>query len=621
MVRSLIKSFAVLFVLLTDHPPAIAQDHVLTQLTFSDSTHDGYPYWSPDGNTIIYSSGTRSSCFTMKIPASGGTPEKLTDYFAQHARWSPSGEYIVFDGDFGTMLQMIPSTGGQPVRIDPDTIPIQMSGMPVWSPDGKQIAFKSLYTIYIMDLGTGDLFPLFRPEGKNAVPHDWSPDGDMILVDVRDTTDRSLSDLWLIPLEGAPKQLSFLPGRQVKPSISPDGAMVLFSSDHGGNADLWVLPAVGGNAVRLTFFEGDEENPGFDVEGSWSPNGKSIAFSSTRSNAWAIWRLEPDMDDLREQLFGKGNYTTSYPLIDPAQVPAFPTILQKRPDIPSPATSVSGREWVLVRSQDSVYLWFDATVENGSTLNYKESLRGKGFQLRVNQSDFPHLANTGLHSEEELNNTKSITGKTVSRITVDGRPGASSGAGFMAENETILSVLMADNILVKKLGLTHPDLARPLLQLWNISNERERYNETVEQDRRIEHKALIYNGKEVEVKISGSRGWQESIFNDEILGNYQLECWRHLDPEEESFLQKHYGHLPAQQMLDLEMMLTHLHTGEMVPYYINRYGFYEGHSDFRAEPLTIAFIFGLRSLEEIHKASGGDLVNYLTNQFTLNPSP
>jgi len=62
--------------------------------------------------------------------------------------------------------------------------------------------------------------------------------------------------------------------------------------------------------------------------------------------------------------------------------------------------------------------------------------------------------------------------------------------------------------------------------------------------------------------------------------------------------------------------LAYIHTGEMVPYYIMRYGFYEGHTDFRADPIAIAFIFGLKSLEEIEDVFQGNLYKTLTRHFT-----
>ena len=594
------------------------QQHTLTQLTFSDSTHDGYPYWSPDGNYIIYSSGTRSSCVTMKIPSQGGTPEPVTEIFAQHARWSPAGDYIAFDGNFGTMMQMIPFPGGTPIRIDPDTIPIYMSGMPVWSPDGGKIAFKSMFTIYIMDLETGSVSPLYRPESKNAIPYDWSPDGSKLLVDVRDTVDRSQSDIWEVPLNGLPRQITFLPGRQVKPSISHDGSRIVFTSDHGGNADIWIMPAAGGDPVQLTFYNGNEDNPGLDVESSWSPDGKSIAFSSTRNDMWAIWKMDLDLESIRKNLIEPVHYSVLYPVIDTGTIPVFPFLLNGNPMQPSPAVAWDGREFVLVMTGDDAYAWFDATAENGDSLNYKKRMQGKGNQVLADQADFPAFASMGIHAEEEIRNTRSITGRSISRITVDGRPGGSSGAGFMAADETILSVIMSDNRMVQILGLKHPDLARPLLHLWNISNSVEKYNVYAHPEEKVQLQGLIYAGKEIGIKISGGRGWQESIFSDEILGSYHLEAWRDLDPGEEEFLEEQYGSLRENEFEELRRMISTLHTGEMVPYYINRYGFYEGHTDFRAEPLAIAFIFGIRSLEEIHLASGGDLYTYLTTHFTQN---
>jgi len=62
--------------------------------------------------------------------------------------------------------------------------------------------------------------------------------------------------------------------------------------------------------------------------------------------------------------------------------------------------------------------------------------------------------------------------------------------------------------------------------------------------------------------------------------------------------------------------LSHIHISEMLPYYIMRYGFYEGHTDYRTDPVAIAWIFGLKSLEQIETAFDGRLDRVLTEHFT-----
>ena len=49
---------------------------------------------------------------------------------------------------------------------------------------------------------------------------------------------------------------------------------------------------------------------------------------------------------------------------------------------------------------------------------------------------------------------------------------------------------------------------------------------------------------------------------------------------------------------------------------IMRYGFYEGHTDYRADPIAVAWIFGLRSLEQIEATFEGNLYNILVQHFT-----
>ncbi len=312
-------------------------------------------------------------------------------------------------------------------------------------------------------------------------------------------------------------------------------------------------------------------------------------------------------------------YTIDYRTVDRGNLQFFPEYTSGKPDLPSPAMDPDGREVVLAKLQDSVYAWFDATVENGDTFDYKKNLHGKGNQLLADDTDFPTLAKRGIHSDWELASTKTITGRSVSRITVDGRPGRSSGAGFMAANETILSVIWQDNQTAKKMDLTHPDLARPLFHIWNSARINGGENESIPAEERMDITALVYNGHEVVVQITGSRGWQESIFDDEILGSGHIEISREMEEKELEFLEKQYAQLTPEQFEGMKEKLTCLHIGEMVLFYINRYGFYEGHTDYRADPVTIAFIFGLRSIEELHKAANGNLYQYFTGHFTYNP--
>lgn len=141
----------------------------------------------------------------------------------------------------------------------------------------------------------------------------------------------------------------------------------------------------------------------------------------------------------------------------------YPQSLQSNPGIPSPYITRDGEEIILVYTTDNTYELIPVRVENGRPYIYTRF--GKGRQLDVDIQDFPVLARTGLHSEQNLEQTKTITGRSVVEITELGRPGRSSGAGFMAEDEDIISVLKGDNRLVNDMELTHRDTSRVLFHL------------------------------------------------------------------------------------------------------------------------------------------------------------
>lgn len=105
------------------------------------------------------------------------------------------------------------------------------------------------------------------------------------------------------------------------------------------------------------------------------------------------------------------------------------------------------------------------------------------------------------------------------------------------------------------------------------------------------------------------------------MGAFQINFYRELEEKEKAFLSEKYPGLSEQQMKELVQKLSHVTTGEMEAYYVMRYGFYEGHTDYRADPVAIAFIFGFRSLEEIETAFPGKLYEILMRHFTMQSLP
>lgn len=278
---------------------SFAKNWTLRPLTFSDSTHDGYPSWSPDGKWLVYSSGTRDSCFTRIIPSSGGSSQLALKGFAQHARWSPNGEYLVFDSDFGRQIATYSFQDERITFLQTGNFPIEKSGMPCWSTDGEKIAFSSKGKICVQNMADGQTEQVYANPRYLAIPACWINE-DQILADLIGLEDTSDRDLWVISTkDGTATKLLELEGRQMKPEIAPGGDLVVFASDHAGNVDLWITNLRGATPVQISFFEGDLMNPGYDLEACWSPDSKQIAFSSTREGRWSIWLIDLDLERIK----------------------------------------------------------------------------------------------------------------------------------------------------------------------------------------------------------------------------------------------------------------------------------------------------------------------------------
>jgi Tol biopolymer transport system component len=116
---------------------------------------------------------------------------------------------------------------------------------------------------------------------------DFSPDGRRIAF-ASSRSDEG-SEIWLAAADGSnPERLTRGPGfDQESPSWSPDGRRVAFESwGRDSHADIWTAE-VGGGAVRqLTRDPGDDNAP------SWSRDGRFVYFTSDRTGAPEIWRID-----------------------------------------------------------------------------------------------------------------------------------------------------------------------------------------------------------------------------------------------------------------------------------------------------------------------------------------
>ncbi|MHC5065239.1 MAG: hypothetical protein ACYTG5_14830, partial [Planctomycetota bacterium] len=243
----------------------------------------------------------------------------------------------------------------------------------------------------------------------------------------------------------------------------------------------------------------------------------------------------------------------------------------------------------------------------------RRAIFAPGRQLSVGCKDFPTLARTGLHAPEELESVTTITGRSLTDINRIAQPKQISTAGFLAEGEDLISVLEADNETVRAMGLTHPDLARPLHHVWNLILAEVKQGHSAARSHRIQ--AIVYFGQTIRLTTGSSRGYQESLFHDEIIGNSQIWLERDLTSSDLEFLRDSYPELPKATRDRLVKRLMHIHTGEMVAFYIQRYGFYEGHTDYRADPVALAWIFGLRTLQQIEAALPGQLPRLLVEEW------
>ncbi|MFC1573497.1 hypothetical protein ACFL6M_07880, partial [Candidatus Eisenbacteria bacterium] len=173
--------------------------------------------------------------------------------FARTPAPSPDGSSIAFSyqGD----IWVVPREGGEARRL---TVHPAYDAIPIWSPDGRHIAFRSdrdgNQDVYVIPMEGGRIFRLTWHNDYD-MPTGWTPDSKSVILQTsRHVFDRGNWAAFAVPLEGGTPS-AVLPTGARSSVISPDGRRMAYVR---GSVYWWRRGYEGSGRYRLWLYEMEE---------------------------------------------------------------------------------------------------------------------------------------------------------------------------------------------------------------------------------------------------------------------------------------------------------------------------------------------------------------------------